>query len=307
MAYPDVFLPSEWFSEEMQFNMLAAGIKTPVYTRGLAELFGYTLPDTDIVFVPAFGDFTLQSVYNESGGNPLAVYDRSELCIVITPTIDRFSYSKTIHGNPTFANELMDDDNYNDLVYVEPGQLPRGFRESAEKAQHIALETIKKHTDQKFTVVGAKLSPLTSGKGNIAMFVHFNDGCPFDRQEFLQSGQFDETMNKEIQIRLIPRPIVSAYDDYITGLKFTIKYMDVDRNLFEMAFPLLRHMVEKSFKGSNLRFIKPSVRTNELIGVIQISEELSDDDLKQFLKAVRAIKYTPYILLDIQLSTVYLN
>eukprot|EP00798_Chlamydomonas_sp_ICE-L_P012058 gene12058-15162_t len=37
MAYPDVFLPSEWFSEEMQFNMLAAGIKTPTIPISLRD------------------------------------------------------------------------------------------------------------------------------------------------------------------------------------------------------------------------------------------------------------------------------
>jgi hypothetical protein len=308
MAFPDVLMPSEWFSHEMQFEMLAAGIKTLVHTHGLSELFGYPMPDTDYVYLPAFGDFTLQSVYDHTGGNPLADYARSDLCIVITPTIDKFSYSKTIHGVPTFAKDLMgDDDTFDDLVYVEPGHLPYGFRESAERAQRIALDTIRSYTNQKFTVLGAKLSPLSSGKGNIAMFVHFHGGCPFHRQEFLESGQFDATMNKNIQIRLIPTPIISKFDEYISGLKFNIRYMEVDKNLYDMAFPILRHAVENSFKGSNLRFIKPSVRTNELVGVIQMSGEIFDEEIDQFIKTVRTTKYAPYILMDVQLSTVYIN
>jgi hypothetical protein len=307
MAFPDVLMPSEWFSHEMQFEMLAAGIKTPVHTHGLSELFGYPLPNTDYVYLAAFGDFTLRSVYEHTGGNPLAAYERSDLCIVITPTIDKFSYSKTVHGVPTFAKDLMDDDTLDDLVYVEPGHLPYGFRESAERAQRIALDTIRNHTDQKFTVLGAKLSPLSSGKGNIAMFVHFHGGCRFDRQEFLESGHFDTIMNRNIQIRLIPKPIISMFDDYIPGLKFNIRFMEVDRNLYDMAFPILRHAVENCFKGSNMRFIKPSIRTNELIGVVQMSDISSDNDINQFLKTVRTTRYAPYILMDVQLSTAYIN
>lgn len=309
MSYPDVFLPSEWFSHEMQFQMMAAGLKTPVYTQGLSELFGYPLPDKEIVYVPAFGDLTLKNVFAQTGGNPIAKLPRSELCIVITPTIDKFSYSKTIHGIPTFAKDLMgdDDDTLDDLVYVEPGHLPHGFRESAERAQRIALDTICQYTDQKFSVVGTKLSPLSSGKGNIAMFVHFPDGCPFERQEFLMSDVFDATMNKNIQIRVIPKPLVSKFEDYNIGLKFSIRFMEVDRNLFDLSFPIIRHFVETSFANSNLRFIKPNIHTHELIGVVQTPEVPSNDELDAFCKAVKSAKYAPYVVMDVLLETVYIN
>lgn len=306
MAIPCVMMPGTWYTHEMQDAMFKAGIQTPVYTKGLSDLFGYTLPNTEMVYLPSFGEQSLQHVYRSTGGNPIANYPRSELCIVITPTIDRFSYNRTIHGNATTLKEYMDDDcfheNANDIICVEEGHMPENFSSSAAMAREIAITTVMKYTDQRFNVVGAKLSPLTSGKGNIAIFLHFPNGCPFDHQDYLNSGIFCPINNKDIQIRIIPKPIMTKYDEFVESLKFEMKFLHVDSELYSLSFPLIRHAVIATLKDSNLRFIKCCNNEKKVVGVVQTTDLVTQEDVDKFVNSLQKIKYSPYVMLDVNVS-----
>jgi len=310
---PDVLLPASWYPHEMQAELLAAGIKTLVSTDGLSAALGYNVPTkTPMAYVPAFGGTSLRNVYEATGGNPIANYPRQNMCIIVTPTIAKFSYSKTIHGVPLHIRDFIGDEDEEDedmkvkvssekldtLVCVEPGHLPPGFRENAQNAMRIAVDTVRAFTNQHFDVVGCKLSPLTSGKGNIAMFLHFAHGCPFSKQEFFDSNVFDEEMRRMIQIRVIPNPVVTRFDEPQSAVKFSIKFVAVDRVLFNKAFPLLQHAIGVAFKGANLRFIKPLNKTNELSGLVQVPEKASDANLAKFAKDVAKINYNPYIYIS---------
>ena len=300
----DVLLPASWYPHEMQAEMLAAGIKTPVFTNGLSAALGYDVPtDMPIAYVPAFGGTTLRNVYEATGGNPITSYARNNMCIIVTPTIDKFSYSKTIHGVPQRLRDFIDDEEavnmsieqLDSVIGVEPGHLPAGFRENAMDAMQIALDTVRTFTDQRFEVVSRKLSPLTSGKGNVAMFLHFPDGVPFAKQDYLMSSVFDEVMKCNIKIRVIPYPVVSRFDEPQVAVKFSVKFVTVDRALFNKAFPLLQHAISGAFKDSNLRFIKPDMKANELTGVVQVPAPVSKEDIAKFSKAVAKINFNPYV------------
>jgi hypothetical protein len=190
--------------------------------------------------------------------------------------------------------EYIDCDESYEVLYMENGHLPYGFRDNAIRAMGIARDTIVKYTDQKFQMVSCKLSPLTSGKGNIAMFVYFPDGCPFVRQEFLVSDKFDDQSQKMINIRVIPNPIINPSSDYMDAYMFKIKFIDVDKKLYDMAFPLIRHAIETTMKNANLRYIKPNNKTNELVGVFQLCPDDSND-IDKFMKALANINFNPYI------------
>lgn len=304
MSIPDLLLPNSWFPHEMQAEMLAANIKTPVYTAGLADKLGYQIPSYPIVCVPSFGGTTLRNVYTATGGNPLANYNNKNLCVVMTPTINKFSYSKTVHGVPMKVKDMIDegdaealgDDILEELVAAEQGHLPPGFREDCIDIQQIAMDTIMAFTDQRFEVVATKLSPLSSGKGNIAIFLNFPSGCPFDQQQFLDSGVTDRESNlKTIQIRVIPSPIVSRFDEPQNGIKFAINFLDVDNHLFNKAFPLIQHVIMVALPGANLRYAKPDSRNRQLVGLVQMPYEAQKEDLTRLSHGLSKINYNPYI------------
>lgn len=304
---PDFLLPDSWYPHEMQSELLAAKIKTPVYTSGLSAFLDCDVPDTDVVFVPAFGGSSLRHIYDATGGNPIASIPRDDMCVIITPTLAKFSYSKTVHGVPVRVRDMLSDEEANDfsdeeleeILAVEPGHLPSGFRENALDIQQLALTTVADHAGGwPFAVLGAKLSPLTSGKGNIAIFVQFPRGCPFDKQVYLDSGVYDNDMKRNIQIRVIPRPVVTSFDDELCGVKFTMKFLSVDNALFDKAFPLIQHVISKTFVASNLRFIKPVVKTGELVGLVQTTNDVSSHELATFKQALASIKFSPYVLVD---------
>ena len=140
---PDLLLPASWYPHDMQAELLAAGIKTPVHARGLAQALGFDVPSgVQVVNVPAFGGSSLRHVYTATGGNPLAQYPRDKLCIVMTPTIPNFSYSKTVHGVPIRVRDLVDEqqrqgmeeEDLDQVVDAECGHLPPGFRGNAAAA-----------------------------------------------------------------------------------------------------------------------------------------------------------------------------
>lgn len=309
-------LPDSYYPHDMQAEMLAANVRTPIFTKGLDKFLGYDVPSAGMVYVASFGGKTLRHIYEATGGNPLASFNRDNLCLVITPTLSKFSYSKTVHGAPLKVRDMlteeecsdMTDEELDDIIGVEPGHLPSGFRQNALEVERIALKTIEDATcGQPFTVVGSKLSPLTSGKGNIAIFVYFPHGCPFKKQEFLDSGEYDCEMNRNIKIRVIPRPVISPFDDDMCGVKFDIKFIDIDNKLFEMAFPLLQHAIATTFEGSNLRFIKPNMATKELTGLIQVNDEVDESAFKEFERAIAKINFQPYVFVSVSLRNVVIE
>lgn len=311
MAYPDVMMPDSWYPHDMQSKLFAASIKMPVNNNeNLSKILGYTLPSkSKFVYLPSFGDFSLNHIYEATGGNPISQFDRSKLCIAITPTIEKFSYSKTVHGIPTHVREVVDDvsgldeDLLNEVLYIEPGYFPNEFVPSSRDAVSTTIESVKKYTDQNFEILGSKLSPLSSGKGNIAVFLYFPNGCPFENQMFINSSYDDNT-----KIRIIPNPIISPCDFYNPAAKITLKFIDVDNNLYESTFAYIRNTIGSCIDTSNnLRFIKMDKKTNSIYAVVQLVNPLSSSNISALKKLFMSKSFTPYIIRDVVVEDTYIS
>jgi hypothetical protein len=278
--------------------MLAAGVKVPVKTTGLADVLGYDMPsEYEYVYVANFGDTTLNRVYEATGGNPIAEYDREKLCIVMTPTVEGLSYFKAVYGVPLTVGDLLPDEHTRDMsqedldevIAAEQGRLPVGFRYNAHELCELAAVTVAEHTEQKFEILGAKLSPLTSGKGNIAMFLYFPSGVPFDRQMHL------DTESGFTKIRVIPRPVITSMVEPQHGISFCMRFIGVDDNLYSKAFPLIQNAVTSAVKDSSLRFLRLDKRTNEMHGLMQMPSLMTEANSTAVVDALSKINYNPYI------------
>lgn len=271
----EVMMPSAWYNHKMQFDMISAGIKTPVYnTKGLGDILGMPLPSSQTVSLPAFGGISLREVYKASGGNPLAKYDSNEMCIIMSPTIEGFSYTKTIDGQPIF--EL---NTYN-LIGAKTGYLPHTFRQNAIEAQRIALNTVRANTPSNFEVLAVKLNPLSSGRGNLAIYIRFEGGCPFSRQCYLNSGIYGMTddgtrSDKEITIRLIPKPVISLFDENVNCIKFEIKFDGLVRNdtFSNLSTVIQNGIFDQDTSGYRLRYMKIADKNTKIVGVLQLDNQ----------------------------------
>lgn len=303
----DVMMPSEWYSYEMQSELFAAGIKYPVYAnKELEDKLDLSLPTSafakGIVYLPHFGNFSMRNLHQATGGNPLTKEERSRMCLVITQPIEGLSYSRAFHGNPQYDNE---GDEFPAVII--PGQLSRNFRENAIIVQRQAMMALRRMTDQHFEVMGCKLSPLSSNRANIVMYVRFEHECPFERQfyEALKPAElrlqqrrgYQVSENVGSKVRIVPRPIISD-EEYIPCAKLEIQFAFVDNGLFEHAYNYVQHLVEDKM-GMHLRHIRLQRNEHKLQAVAQFGDMTVPADFdKQVAELQRYTKnptFQPYL------------
>lgn len=274
-AVPRIYecvLPEQWYSHEVQNELLAAGIKMPVYKEDLAKVMAdldgmdpeaIRLPgSSDIVYVPHFGDKSLEIIHDTKRGNPLAEFDQSKMCILITPPIIGLDYAKFKHGIPVLGDDICDDPEIaEELVTVVNGYLPYSFRESALHAQDVSLRTFMRAMNyaHKFEIVGAKLSPLSSGKANIAMFIKFDKECPFDQQIYIP------IRGSNMKIRVIPKPIiVNNSSESMKNIEIVVNVANVDESLFDYAHTFANNIITHDLK-INLKHVRVDKANKNLI------------------------------------------
>lgn len=258
-AVPRIYecmLPQQWYSHEVQNELFAAGIKMPVYKDDLIKVMSdldgvapeaIRLPgSSDMVYVPHFGDKSLDIIHDTKRGNPLAEFDQSKMCILITPPILGLDYAKFKHGIPVLGDDICDDPEIaEELVTAVDGYLPYGFRESALHAQDASLHTFERALNyaHKFEIVGAKLSPLSSGKANIAMFIKFDKDCPFDSQMYIP------IRGSNMKIRVIPKPIIVNNTSVpMKNVEIVANVANVDDRLFDFAYTFANNIITHDLK-----------------------------------------------------------
>lgn len=326
----DAMFPPEWYDMGMQFEMLAAGIKFPVYANAaLEERLDMDLPDSALasgfVYMPHFGNYSMREVHRAAGGNPLAAEDRSRMCLVITQPVEGLSYSRAFSGCPVFEGE---DDT--EPLAVEAGRLPMGFRDSALRVQGQALAALARLTDQRFEVLGAKLSPLSSNRANIVMYVRFEHACPFERQFYepllpqelgapqqqqrrrgcrggrgrapaRQQGQAQaqgqQQQDAGAKVRIVPRPIISNAEELVCA-QFEIGFAHVDNGLFDHAYKYVQHLIEERL-GMHMRHIRLNRAERKLVAVAQFHEDTVPADfdarVEELRKYAKNPTFTPYL------------
>jgi hypothetical protein len=272
----DCFLPASWYPHDVQAQLIGAGIKMPVFKKStekiLAESDELSVEDvklpgkTNMVYVPHFGDEAIDHIYDayEDLGNPLALEDRNKLCLLITPPIPGLDYNKFMHGI-TMTKHILDKDGVKEeLIRVFEGFLPYFFKDAAIDVQDASMDTLIREVGEynSFEVLGCKLSPLSSGKANIAMFLKFDKQCPFDGQSYIpiHYGKF-----RGMKIRVIPRPfIIKNSKTKINNLDIVIKMASMDEDLFDFAFNFGNNIITHDLR-LNTRHIRLNKANNELI------------------------------------------
>ena len=305
-AVKDCFLPNTWYPDYYQAELLAAGIKVPVYKQSLETVLGYKdnvpLPGkSDKVYVPHFGDQSIDHVYDaaEGRGNPLANEDRSKMCILITPPIQGLDYYKFCHGVPIMGKDVCDDAVIeDDIVSVVDGYLPDNFRYNALHVQDISINALHNALDGKyrFEVLGAKLSPLSSGKANIAMFVKFETECPFDQQMYLPINDVSS-----MKIRVIPNPIITENSQMkMKCLDIIINVVNLDEGLFDHVYRFANSIMTHDLK-LQLRHIRTDKGQSSLIIA---GHALHDILISPYMQKLLARKITlglmPYIVKNVE-------
>ena len=245
MAPIDCMLPDSWYDHHTQSQLLMAGIKYPVYTRELQKIFphGTQLPNTPIVYVPHFGDLS----FDHLGDNVLANENTDNIIILVTPPIPGFNYDKFTHG---IIN--------NELDTPTQGFLPHNFVQNATHTIQISFDALHHQlyqimdTPPTYHVLGAKLSPLSSGKANIALFLKFNS---YD-SPFLSQSYYD-IPGHNLKIRIIPKPIITPNSN-TTLHQFTVSFqvLNPDNNLFHQAHQvgskIIPHLTAYNFKHAKV-------------------------------------------------------
>lgn len=302
----DCALPANWYPHTVQSALMGAGIKMPVYKRNLEKVLrenddsDVRLPGkSDMVFVPHFGDRSIDIIYDadEDYGNPLALENRDNLCLLITPPIPGFDYSKFMHGIPILGDDVCADEEIReDLCGVMEGYLPEFFREAALDVQDQSLRTLvhSTHGMHKFVVMGCKLSPLTSGKANIVMFLKFEQECPFEHQMYIP------IYGSNMKIRIIPKPIITKNTQTkMKNLDIVVKMYTFDEALFDYAYKFGNDIITHDL-GLNSRHIRLNKANQELIiaghtlGDISISAYAQKSIIKKIQMGLQ-----PYIVKDV--------
>lgn len=236
MATIDCMLPDSWFDHYTQSQLIMAGIKYPVYTNALKQVYpeGTYMPTANIVYVPHFGDMT----FDHLGENVLAGEDQSTMCILITPPIPGFNYDKFRHG-------IVGEDGE-----VTPGYLPDNFVQMATHCIQISFDALHHQLYQMmdnppaYTVMGAKLSPLSSGKANIALFIKFHTyESPFQIQSYY------DIPSSNLKIRVIPKPIITrTANEKLYEVTITFDALNPDNALFQHAHAVGSRIVSHDLK-----------------------------------------------------------
>ena len=279
-------LPESWYDHHTQSQLLLAGIKYPVYTKALQNIFPQDtpLPAAPIVYVPHFGDLSFDHI----GDNVLANEPNDNIIILVTPPIPGFNYDKFTHG-------ILD---HNEDSPTQ-GYLPDNFVDMASHTIQISFDALHHQlyqimdTPPPYTVLGAKLSPLSSGKANIALFIKFNTHSPFITQAYYDiPGHY-------LKIRIIPKPIIiqnSTQKLHELTISFTV--FNPDNQLFQHAHQvgskLIPHLTGYNFKHAK-------VTDGNTVTFAAHSQNYKHITLRN-IQHVLANAMTPYIITHIHIK-----
>ena len=286
-----LFSPSV-YPQHKQGLLMSAHIKYPVHAREAHTALGYPVPfRQDVAYLPNFGDDALDSVFRETGGDPLAGEDPETLCLVMTAPIPgvrdewfRYGRVKTTRQGCRCAEEGFDDERSSEA-----------FVRGALEVQRLALATVADHAaQQSFYVVGAKLNTLAKGGCNVVMFIKFPGGCPFKEQTYLHSPALRS------RTRVVPRPIITPVRVAAKGYKVSLRFLSVDDELFQRAYALCRSVVTDDL-GMHLRFLKCDAHRRCMVLCAQVrpgqGPPADMDALLQGVERKRNFRsaFTPYV------------
>lgn len=208
------------YATDFQVPVALAGLTMPVYVKSLRAGL-YVLPsflkDEDIVRMPGLGDKSLDNLYDEEPemGNPLSYVPKKELCLVITPPIWGFKYDQVLHGVAVKVKDMIDDgddaemvrEHGDEAIAARRGCMPDDFVGNVKRLQRVSLERMQAENPcAPFEVLGARLSPLTSGAANVLIVLRFSEGCPYKTQHYLDIPGVSGMRN--MRVRVIPQPII---------------------------------------------------------------------------------------------------
>lgn len=247
MMMPCALLPHEWCDHRVQAQLLACGLSTAVYSKGLDEVVdGFSPGGSTHAIVPFWGDKFINRVW-QATGNPMADLPREHLCIAMSPVIPGFTYDWTFYG-------VVDEDAQ--LPTKRP--LPRFFQENVHRVVHATHMAIAAHTTVPYQVVAMKLNPLASGRANVAIHLLFERPCPFERQQYLS------------HVRVIPRPIMTHDGELGDTYEFSVPVINGDARLFDTAYDMFQAFVEKEV-GLHMRHIRTSKTFDAIFAVAQVT------------------------------------
>ena len=303
-----VMVKNDHIAVEDQIKLIDAGIVYPACSKGYMQYLG---EDTAImsakhVYVPNVGNKLLDIIHDQpmSTGNPLAFENASDMCLVITPPIAGFDYDKFANGNVLYGKHYgcFDEDVIDEPVTACPGYLPEYFVENARHVQALAINAIAQVTrgNHQFEVVGAKLNPLSSGMGNIVMYVKFPMGCPFNTQSYFP------IYGTNMKVRVVPKPFITKNSTTkLYNIEVTVNVSNSDDRLFQTMYNYAGILMERDFHCK-----LKHVRTNKCDGTITIAgHSLKPIELStQFQKAIkRSIVHTfldnNYMVSDVTYKT----
>jgi hypothetical protein len=286
----DCMLPDSWYDHHIQSKLIMAGIKYPVYTNALQQVFpeGTNMPSAKVVYVPHFGDMS----FDHLGDNVLAEEDNTTMCILITPPIPSFSYEKFRHG-------IINQDGS-----VSPGYLPDNFVHMASQSIQISFHALHNQLYQMmdnppaYTVMGSKLSPLSSGKANIAIFIKFHTyESPFQVQSYY------DIPGSNFKIRIIPKPIITRTpNEKLHEINITFDVLNPDNHLFQHAHAVGSRIVSHDLK---LNFKHAKVIAGSKVSLVAHSKQpvnLSTHHARS-LSAKISYAIMPYIVTNIRFES----
>jgi hypothetical protein len=303
-----VMVKHEHIGLEDQIKLIDAGIVHPVDSKAY---LGYLGDDVNVissktVYVPHIGDRLVDVIHDQplGSGNPLASENQNDMCLVITPPIQGFDYDKFANGNVLYPKHFgcLDPEIYSDPVSAVRGYLPENFVENAQHVKAMTLQTLAQLTrqDAPFEVVGAKLNPLSSGLGNIVLFVKFSGGCPFNSQTYVP------IYGTNMKVRIVPKPFITKNSSTkMYNIEVGIKVQNPDAGLFDSVYKYASSVIERDLKGK-----LKHVRTNKSDGSMIIAGhslkpfELSASFQKALKKTiVQAFLEHNYFVSDVSFKT----
>ena len=256
-----VLVKDEHISTEDQIKLIDAGIVYPVDSKAYLSYLGddVNVISNKVVYVPNIGDRLVDVIHDQpaGSGNPLAAHNQSDMCLVITPPIQGFDYDKFANGNVMYPKHFgcLDQDIFSTPVAACRGYLPEHFVENAQRVKNITLETIAQLSkeDAPFEVVGAKLNPLSSGMGNIVLYVKFPMGCPFNQQQYVP------IRGTNMKVRIVPTPFITKNSQTkIHNVDIIVKVSNADELMFQKMYAYAVMMMDKDMhcKLKHVRTLK---------------------------------------------------
>jgi hypothetical protein len=286
----NLLFPNSWHSDTLQYRLVRAGIVAPINTTGLQDLYP-GLPEGRVAHVPFFGDDSLKHFWEKTGGNPIALIQRSKLCIVVSPIVHGVRYNDIFFGKP--------DETDVECERVVRKPLPPYFEENFELARKTTIATLNDLTSQTYEVLATKLNPLSNGKCNVVIFIKFQHECPFDRQFYTPVPW---PAPNDPKVRIIPHPLVSQFGEPQPGLKLTFNFVFTDKDVFKVMYSLFQNFVEHTL-GMHFRYMKVDDYNKAVYVYAQHTLESKNDDIGRITnleKMVKNINFAPYVLLSMQ-------